>query len=218
DQVRTLVLARAAFPPHEGRAKVLIVRRADELNASAANALLKTLEEPGPRTHFVLLTAAADALLPTIRSRTQRVRFGPLPEPVVAELLRDRGVGSADAVATLARGSMSAALLLGDSDASAERAEFVRRTGAAIDARDAGAALDLAEEAKKIPKERLLLHLEAFGAWLAAEARAAARSPGRAAEAAAVRYALTLAAAQAIEANGAVQLAIESMLLRMRGA
>ena len=78
-QVRTLVLARAAFPPHEGRAKVFIVRRAEELSAQAANALLKTLEEPGPRTHFVLLSALADSLLPTIRSRTQRVRFGASP-------------------------------------------------------------------------------------------------------------------------------------------
>ena len=87
DQVRALVLARAAFPPLEGRAKVFIVRRAEELSSAAANALLKTLEEPGPRTHFVLLSAVADSLLPTIRSRTQRVRFGPLPDEVVAELL-----------------------------------------------------------------------------------------------------------------------------------
>src|ERR1700722_14298198 len=68
DQVRVLVLARAAFPPLEGRAKVFIVRRAEELSSAAANALLKTLEEPGPRTHFVLLSSVADSLLPTIRS------------------------------------------------------------------------------------------------------------------------------------------------------
>ena len=49
DQIRTLVLARAAFPPHEGRAKVFILRRAEELSQAAANALLKTLEEPGPK-------------------------------------------------------------------------------------------------------------------------------------------------------------------------
>src|SRR5579864_5978176 len=92
DQVRTLVLARAAFPPVEGRAKVFIVRRAEELSQPAANALLKTLEEPGPRTHFVLMSAVANALLATIRSRTQRVRFGLLPDDVVTELLTERGV------------------------------------------------------------------------------------------------------------------------------
>src|SRR5262249_12405592 len=46
DQIRALVLSRSAFAPHEGRAKVFIIRRADELSVSAANALLKTLEEP----------------------------------------------------------------------------------------------------------------------------------------------------------------------------
>src|SRR6202034_694142 len=92
DQVRTLVLARAAFAPHEGRAKVFIVRRADELSTSAANALLKTLEEPNNRTHFILLSAQADSLLSTIRSRTQRVRFAALPDAVVTKLLAARGV------------------------------------------------------------------------------------------------------------------------------
>src|SRR6185437_7825594 len=111
DQVRTLVLARAAFPPHEGRAKVFVIRRAEELSVPAANALLKTLEEPGAKTHFVLLSALADSLLPTIRSRTQRVRFGPLPEAVVAELLAAQGVEKAAAIAPLSRGSMATALV-----------------------------------------------------------------------------------------------------------
>ena len=74
---------------------MFIVRRAEELSLAAANALLKTLEEPGPRTHFILLSAVADSLLPTIRSRTQRVRFGPLPDDVVTELLAAQGVENA---------------------------------------------------------------------------------------------------------------------------
>ena len=92
DQVRTLVLARAAFPPHEGRAKVFVVRAADELSVSAANALLKTLEEPGNATHFILLTSRKAALLSTIRSRTLALRFGPLPPSVVERILLGRGV------------------------------------------------------------------------------------------------------------------------------
>jgi DNA polymerase-3 subunit delta' len=218
DQVRALVLARSAFPPHEGRAKVFVVRRAEELSVSAANALLKTLEEPGARTHFVLLSSAGDTLLPTIRSRTLRIRFAPLPDAVVADLLRAHGTPPdvADAVAPLASGSMSAALVLCDAEASAERAQFVSRAMAAVESKDSGAALDLAEEAKKAPKERVLLHLDALGASLAGQGRGAAHSPGRAAEAAASRYALTLAAVQQIEANASVQLAVESMLLRMR--
>ncbi|MBK6460238.1 MAG: hypothetical protein IPF92_04410 [Myxococcales bacterium] len=87
DQVRTIVLSRAAFPPHEGRARVFIVRAADELGVSAANALLKTLEEPHRATTFVLLTARKGSLLSTIRSRALALRFGALPLAVVAEVL-----------------------------------------------------------------------------------------------------------------------------------
>jgi DNA polymerase-3 subunit delta' len=59
-----------------GRYKVAIVEDADLLNPSAQNALLRTLEEPPPRTLLILCTAAEDRLLPTIRSRCLRVPFG----------------------------------------------------------------------------------------------------------------------------------------------
>ena len=69
------VVALAATRPHEAPARVLIFDSADCLNPSSANCLLKTLEEPFPGNHLVLVTAAPDRLLPTLRSRTQRVRF-----------------------------------------------------------------------------------------------------------------------------------------------
>jgi DNA polymerase-3 subunit delta' len=216
DQVRTLVLARAAFPPVEGRAKVFIVRRAEELSQPAANALLKTLEEPGPRTHFVLLSAMADSLLPTIRSRTQRVRFGPLPDDVVAELLAAQGVENPAAIAALSGGSMAHAILLSDPEASARREEFVRLAMAALSARDLGAALDLAEEAKKVGKEGTAPQLEAFAAALAAVARAGASSAERTADVAAARHDLVLAAVHQLEANASTQLALETLLIKMR--
>jgi DNA polymerase-3 subunit delta' len=216
DQVRTLVLARAAFGPHEGRAKVFIVRRAEEMNASAANALLKTLEEPGPRTHFVLLSSMSDSLLPTIQSRTQRVRFGALPEDVVASLLVERGVADAESIARLAGGSMAAALVLADPDASAARDGFVERALAAIDARDLGPALELAEDAKKAGKEAVGVQLEALGAALVERARKHASAPDRTADRAAARHALTLATALELDGNASVQLAVESMLIKMR--
>ena len=65
---------------------------ADELTVSAANALLKTLEEPPPRTFFILITSRPSRLLDTIRSRTLPVRFGPLPESTVTSLLQARGL------------------------------------------------------------------------------------------------------------------------------
>ncbi|HEY5243342.1 MAG TPA: DNA polymerase III subunit [Polyangiaceae bacterium] len=220
DQVRTLVLARSAFAPHEGRAKVFIVRRAEELSISAANALLKTLEEPGARTHFVLLSASADALLPTIRSRTQRVRFGALPDAVVAELLVARGVERtlADETARLSGGSMATAITLGDPDASARREEFVSRALAALYARDLGGALELAEEGKKGDKGTLVVQIEALAAALATRARESAGEADRRADSAATRHSLALAAIQQLDGNASSQLTVEAMLMKMRNA
>lgn len=218
DQVRTLVLARASFPPHEGRAKVFVVRRAEDLSQAAANALLKTLEEPGARTHFVLLSSTADALLPTIRSRTQRVRFGALPDAVVADLLVEHGVDRARAadIAPLAGGGMAAALALADPEASALRQEFVSRAMAALEARDLGPALEIAEEAKKGDKAGLIVQIEALAAALGVQARASASAPDRRPDVAAARHALALAALRQLDANASVQLTVEAMLMRMR--
>jgi DNA polymerase-3 subunit delta' len=220
DQVRTLVLARAAFGPLEGRAKVFVVRRAEELSISAANALLKTLEEPGPRTHFVLLSSTADALLSTIRSRTQRVRFGALPEAVVTELLIKRGVEGALAaeIAGLSGGSMATALMLGDPEASAQREQFVARALQALEARTVGGALELAEDAKKGDKATLVVQIEALASALAAQARSSAAAPDRRADTAAARHALALSAVQQLGGNASLQLTVEAMLMKMRNA
>jgi len=75
ESVRTQVIARMGLPPHEGPVRVFIVEEATSLAPPAANALLKTLEEPPARTLFVLCTTAPEQLLPTIRSRCQRIRF-----------------------------------------------------------------------------------------------------------------------------------------------
>ena len=220
DQVRTLVLARAAFGPLEGRAKVFVVRRAEELSISAANALLKTLEEPGQRTHFVLLSSTADALLPTIRSRTQRVRFGALPDAVVTELLTARGVESARAaeIGGLSGGSMTTAMALGDPEATAQREQFVSRALKALEARNVGGALELAEDAKKTDKGALVVQIEALASALAAQARSTAASADRHADTATARHALALSAIQQLGGNAALQLTVEAMLMRMRNA
>ena len=218
EQVRALVLARAAFPPLEGRAKVFVVRRAEELSQAAANALLKTLEEPGALTHFVLLSSTADALLPTIRSRTQRVRFGALPDEVVEEILTSQGIESAAAIARLAGGSMATALVLSDPEATARREEFVTRAMAALETRDLGAALELAEDAKKVGKEASMTQLEAFAAALGVQARDAPSSADRRPDVAAARYSLALAAVRELEANASTQLAVEAMFIKMRSA
>lgn len=75
ESVRSQVIARIGLPPHEADVRVFIVEEATAMAPPAANALLKTLEEPPARTLFVLCTTAPEQLLPTIRSRCQRVRF-----------------------------------------------------------------------------------------------------------------------------------------------
>jgi DNA polymerase-3 subunit delta' len=151
DQVRTLVLARAAFGPHEGKAKVFIIRRAEELSTSAANALLKTLEEPGDRTHFILLSAQANDLLPTVRSRTMHMRFGSLPAATIVQLLVASGKKAdvAERAAQLAGGSMQEARIAADPELSAARDAFIERILGAIAKKDRGAGYAFAEEAKK---------------------------------------------------------------------
>jgi DNA polymerase-3 subunit delta' len=212
-----LVLARAAFAPHEGRAKVFIIRRAEELSISAANALLKTLEEPGAQTHFILLTSQPEALLPTILSRTQRVRFAPLPDDVVTDLLAASGVAPdrAHEVARLASGSVELGLLLADPDESESRERFVDSALAALVSPTIEPVLALAEAAKK-EKDHLPAYVAALASALAARAAEAARAGQPEAESIAIRGRYALTALEHLAQNGAAQLVIEGMLMRMR--
>ncbi len=73
--------------PYESAAHLVIVRPADQLHLNAANALLKSIEEPPPGVHFALLTSNVRAVLPTIQSRCIELRLAPLPDAQVAEVL-----------------------------------------------------------------------------------------------------------------------------------
>ena len=124
DQVRGAI-ERSAYRPFEGRRRAVIVDEADAMEAPAQNALLKTLEEPPAASTFVLVTARPDLLLPTVRSRCQRVRFAPLsPADIAQVLIRDHGFAEHDAhaAAALADGSLARALE-GDTDVYAEARE-----------------------------------------------------------------------------------------------
>ena len=112
DQVREAI-DRSAYRPFEGKRRLVIVDEADAMIPEAQNALLKTLEEPPPASVFVLITSRPDVLLPTVRSRCQRLRFGPLaPADVATALMRDHGVdaAAAHAAAAAADGSIGRAL------------------------------------------------------------------------------------------------------------
>ncbi len=107
-----------AYPPMGGGWRVALIKPAEALTAisdAAANALLKTLEEPPPQ-HLIILAAVGEAdLLPTVVSRCQKLNFAPLPVSLVAqELTRRRGLAPAQAalVAALSGGSLGRALAL----------------------------------------------------------------------------------------------------------
>ncbi len=78
--------------PMSGRRKVAIVDDADDLNDEAANAFLKTLEEPPPGSTLILVGTSAEGQLDTILSRCRVVRFDPLPESELAEVLLEQGI------------------------------------------------------------------------------------------------------------------------------
>jgi len=116
DDVRD-VGAFLRLTPAEGGWRVVVVDNADELNRNAANALLKVLEEPPARALLLLVSHAPGRLLPTIRSRCQRLTLAALPEATVAGLLAryrpDLDAADAAALARLAEGSIGRAVELG---------------------------------------------------------------------------------------------------------
>lgn len=143
EQIRDVV-ERAGYRPFEGRRRVVIIDGADALGLPAQDAILKTLEEPPPASVFVLITDRPDVLLPTVRSRCQRVRFGPLtPADVAALLMRDAGMSGpeAHAAAAASGGSIGRAI---------EGAE-----DGAMDARDAAARLLQGVASTSDPRRRL---------------------------------------------------------------
>jgi DNA polymerase-3 subunit delta' len=113
------VLTKTGFRPFEGRLRVVLIREADALGTEAQNSLLKSLEEPPPGTMFILTTSVPGLLLPTVRSRCMRLRFGRLTAAEVSSALtRDHDYSEADAraAAALADGSLGQALALIDND------------------------------------------------------------------------------------------------------
>jgi DNA polymerase III delta' subunit len=100
--VRNLV-AELAYLPVEGGHRVAVVEHAERMNEDAQNALLKTLEEPPPRTTIILCADEEDRLVPTVRSRCVRLRLAPLGVRGIEDLLVERGVADAPTAARLAR-------------------------------------------------------------------------------------------------------------------
>ena len=135
------VEATVALAPYEGRKRVVIVDPAEEMSTGAQNAFLKTLEEPPPHVVFVLVSANADRLLETVRSRCRRVEFGLVPTTEIEAGLIKRGTDAEQAavLARLAAGRPGWAL-----EAAATPALLTKRDEA-LDAARSLAVMDLAD-------------------------------------------------------------------------
>jgi DNA polymerase-3 subunit delta' len=128
DQIRE-INRDVALRPFEARARVYVMLHADSMNKEAANAFLKTLEEPPPHAYFVLVSDAPDELLPTIVSRCQRVPFSRTPTALLARHLAaeyDLSELDAQAFSRVAQGDLAYGRSLASSSAArAQRAQLL---------------------------------------------------------------------------------------------
>ncbi len=129
DQVRDLQQS-LALRPYEGRYRVAILLRFHEANPAAANALLKTLEEPSPDAVLILTADSADHLLPTIVSRCQPLHLRPLPVETVRAALEQHWDAPHDQAQTLAQLSGGR---IGWAIEAFENPEALEARGAALD-------------------------------------------------------------------------------------
>jgi DNA polymerase-3 subunit delta' len=128
------VVGDASRTPFEAQRRVFVLEQADTLIEVAANKLLKTIEEPPPFVHLILLTDRLGEVLPTVASRCQAVRFDALPPEILAERLGANGIApeAALACARLALGDGERALALGLGDGPRLRAAAERMARAAL--------------------------------------------------------------------------------------
>ena len=107
------MIAAAPYRPFEGERRVFVIEAAEDLAEESQNALLKTLEEPPPFAHLILVTAEPEALLETVRSRCRPVRFARLAPEAVEQRLEPGGEpDERRAVARLADGDPRRAAFL----------------------------------------------------------------------------------------------------------
>ncbi len=234
DFVRTEILPFTQYAPFEAKEAFLIFPDADvsfpENQPESANALLKTLEEPRRGVRFVLLSSRPDRLLPTIRSRCQRVRFERLGSDVLEAILEAAGVPEADrgAAIALAEGRADRAIDL----ATEGRARTLLDRALAVDdaavERKPGTLLARAEELASDEDPRLALEtLATFYRDLAclrsgaseellrfrhATAELRPRAARRSLEAVVRAEALVEDAARALEGQANPQIALDALL------
>lgn len=143
-QVRDLQ-TKLGLVAHEGGRRVALILQAEKLNTSAANALLKTLEEPPNATTLILVATSGDALPPTLHSRTVRLRFRTQPEREIAAELVAEGLSEADAALAAALGGGGADAARAWAESCLDEAREMRDALLGAEGSPASAALDFAQ-------------------------------------------------------------------------
>ena len=188
EDVRERVIRAAAYRPFEGGKRVFVIEAGEQMRDESQNALLKTLEEPPPFAHLLVLSSEPEALAETIVSRCQPVEFEPLPATAVEEALAaEAPAEEAAAAARLAGGDLELARFLLGEPGCAIRREVERCVAAALDGEAASAAwrelLDRAEavgaDAEAATRESLEADAEAGVRRSAREMSEEARRVGR---------------------------------------
>lgn len=233
--IREEVLPVVQFAPFEAQATFLVFPEADvsfpENHPEAANAFLKTLEEPPKHVHFILLAERPDLLLVTTRSRCQRVRFAPLAPSILDRILAEAGIepaargpaialagGRADRALELARGSRVVDLL-----------DLALEVDAAAQSKKPGDRLDRAETIRSADDLRLALEgialyyrdlvvlasgMDASALSFASAAdKLEARARATTAAAAAAREGKVRGAIEALERGANAQIVLEALLM-----
>lgn len=125
DDIEEPVVGAATRTPFEAARRVFVLERVDTMNDEVANRMLKTLEEPPPFVHLILLTDSLGAVLDTVKSRCQLVRFDPIAAELLAADLERDGIepSRARASARLAQGDGRRARYLASEEGAALRTD-----------------------------------------------------------------------------------------------
>ncbi len=220
-QVRGLIESVSRYP-FEGRYRVIVLEPADRIGLEAANTLLKTLEEPPPHTVLVLVTAAPEALLETIRSRCRALEVGLVPRETIAEGLR--ALDFAPEIA--ARAAAESRRRPADAIAFAEHPDLMDDRGRLLDrcaelaagraAERMTYAGDLADRWRR-DRELVLTELDAWETFWETRLREDVAEPAAGAQDALTALQAIGAARDDLEAQVVARMALELMLLRFPG-
>jgi DNA polymerase-3 subunit delta' len=159
DQTR-LLREWAKLAPNHGNRRVFLIDHVDRAGEHAANALLKTLEEPSPYLILIMTAENAYDLLPTIRSRAVPFQFAPLSTEGIREFVRARGMDDAERRAALSGGSPGVAVSLDLEAYDKRRAAMFTLLRVAAGVMPFGAWVPYSEAIGRSKSEKLELHLK----------------------------------------------------------